>query len=550
MNLLVYIKPVIQYANAILMTIKEIMKALSLAKEQKDNIDYSEEFAGFGDSVGETTEQVEELENALNSLLGFDTLNILGNTNVSNIGVEGLQVEDKILDALKEYNMSLDKVNYKAKDVSEKILTWLGYTKELNEETGEWNWKLQDGFTNLEKIKASVLTIATTFATIKISNGLKTLLMGSEESVGLIGSLKKIPKLLSPTTLIITAIVGLLAYMYASNEDFRESINGLLKSLGSVLIPIINIIVDVIKQLMPIINMLIDEIVIILVPIIEALIPIIQLIAQIIKSLAPIISGALGLIVQVLAKVLSAVLPLINVIIAIAEALVQVVGGAIQFVLGLVDGIVNAVYGVLNTLGDTLKAVFETIVALFSGNTDKIREIWGNLGEKLKGIWGNIWKSIKTTFIGIINSIITVFAKMVNLFTKQINKLTSNLSEVWDWTGIPPIPPIPEWTPNLIPLASGGVITKPTPALVGEYSGAKNNPEIVTPENLMRKVFAESMLPIAQAIINGNQGVIGAIDGLSNRPIELNGRKVSENLYDDFNKVVLRKTGKSLGYVK
>lgn len=38
-------------------------------------------------------------------------------------------------------------------------------------------------------------------------------------------------------------------------------------------------------------------------------------------------------------------------------------------------------------------------------------------------------------------------------------------------------------------LAEGGVISKPTTALMGEYPGARTNPEIVTPENKMRDVF-------------------------------------------------------------
>jgi tape measure domain-containing protein len=41
------------------------------------------------------------------------------------------------------------------------------------------------------------------------------------------------------------------------------------------------------------------------------------------------------------------------------------------------------------------------------------------------------------------------------------------------------------------PFAKGGVITSPTFGLMGEYPGAKNNPEIVTPERLMRSVFRE-----------------------------------------------------------
>lgn len=38
-------------------------------------------------------------------------------------------------------------------------------------------------------------------------------------------------------------------------------------------------------------------------------------------------------------------------------------------------------------------------------------------------------------------------------------------------------------------LAEGGVITRPTTALMGEYPGARTNPEIATPENKMRDVF-------------------------------------------------------------
>lgn len=37
--------------------------------------------------------------------------------------------------------------------------------------------------------------------------------------------------------------------------------------------------------------------------------------------------------------------------------------------------------------------------------------------------------------------------------------------------------------------ASGGVVDRPTLALVGEYAGASNNPEIITPENKLRTVF-------------------------------------------------------------
>lgn len=77
--------------------------------------------------------------------------------------------------------------------------------------------------------------------------------------------------------------------------------------------------------------------------------------------------------------------------------------------------------------------------------------------------------------------------------------------------------------------------------MVGEYSGARNNPEIVSPENKMREVFVQASLPIAQAILNSNQKVIDAIDDLSDRPIELNGRKVSESIFKDLQNEATRR---------
>ena len=54
--------------------------------------------------------------------------------------------------------------------------------------------------------------------------------------------------------------------------------------------------------------------------------------------------------------------------------------------------------------------------------------------------------------------------------------------------------------PLLAALADGGVLTKPTPVLVGEYPGAKSNPEIVTPQNLMYETNLRANVPVLNAI--------------------------------------------------
>ena len=158
-----------------------------------------------------------------------------------------------------------------------------------------------------------------------------------------------------------------------------------------------------------------------------------------------------------------------------------------------------------------------------------------------------MWKPVGNFFIKIMNSCIIAFEVGINFIIKQINKLSA-FSKLLSWAGIPEISKMEEVSFNKIPfLANGGVITKPTMAVMGEYSGASSNPEIATPESLMRKVFLESLLPLAQAIVSGDKEVVNAIDNLSNRPIQLNGRKVSESIYNDLQNEATRR-GTTLAY--
>lgn len=61
-------------------------------------------------------------------------------------------------------------------------------------------------------------------------------------------------------------------------------------------------------------------------------------------------------------------------------------------------------------------------------------------------------------------------------------------------------------------LAKGGIIDSPTTALMGEYAGAKQNPEIVTPENKMREVFESSNDDVVNVLVQGFRQIIQAID--------------------------------------
>lgn len=68
--------------------------------------------------------------------------------------------------------------------------------------------------------------------------------------------------------------------------------------------------------------------------------------------------------------------------------------------------------------------------------------------------------------------------------------------------------------PALAALANGGVLTEPTATLVGEYPGAKRNPEIVTPQNIMYDTFqdAQDNSDVVNAIMAGVRQIVRAIE--------------------------------------
>ena len=516
------IAPLVKYTLSISIALREILEFTNTMKGYK-----YEDFGGGGlfGAVEEGAENAEEAVDGLkNKLLGFDQINTLGESESQETDY------DMLISQIKEYQSGFENVKNDANEISKSILEWLGYTYDA-----EGN--LQKTGKTLDYILNAVKTV---FAIFVSQKALKAV-------TSIVNALKglSILKTLTPTAGVIGAIVALFAILYTTNEDFRNSINQLITSIMDLLLPIIKVIFKIIEAIMPIVMTIINEIVYILAPIINAISPIISLIGQVVESLLPIISVIADILSGVIVVVLDVILIAFNAIWGVIEIIVQLISGGLQVALGVVIGLVETFKGVFQSIGVILQTFVDAFSALFSGDFEGFISAFDGMGERLKSIWGNVWESIKNTFKNIINGIIKGFATFVNLFTDKVNNLTQTLSGAWTWLGIPAIPEIPRWEPTL--LATGGVIREPTNAIMGEYKGAKSNPEIVTPESLMREVFLDSILPVAQAITAGNKQVVDAIGDLAERPVELNGRKVSENIYNDLQNVALRK-GKKLAF--
>lgn len=146
-------------------------------------------------------------------------------------------------------------------------------------------------------------------------------------------------------------------------------------------------------------------------------------------------------------------------------------------------GIKITISTVITNIKDKISTVLNNIKTVWNN-------IWTTIGNVVKNIWNGIWSGIK----GVINSILGGIEGFVNGTIKGINKLLSGISSVANAVGsligLNPIS-LQLNTISLPRLAKGGVLTEATTVLAGEYSGAKTNPEIVTPQNIMRDTFED-----------------------------------------------------------
>lgn len=169
-----------------------------------------------------------------------------------------------------------------------------------------------------------------------------------------------------------------------------------------------------------------------------------------------------------------------------------------------------------------------------------IRNIFSNIGNFFNGIW----KNIKNTFTNLgtsignaisgavktgINGVISLIEKTINTAIRLINggiKLINLIPGVSVGTIN---------TLNLPRLAKGNVAYDETLAIFGEYSGASNNPEITTPQNIMRDTFEDVL-----SNYGGNNQSISL-----NLTVNVSNKKLGQILLDDLRDKT-RRTGKDI----
>lgn len=284
----------------------------------------------------------------------------------------------------------------------------------------------------------------------------------------------------NPITLIVAAIalvVAALYHLWNTNEEFREFLTDFYE----------NHIKPIIEGIKESLTSLWEEH---LKPLWEEnLKPALDGVWETIKTLWDLIANLIGEIVKTISPVV--------------ENILQMIAQFVDDLAGYVGGCI-----------DVLKGIIEFITGVFSGDWEKA---WNGIKDIFKGIWEmmvNLVKAPVNLIIGVINGMISGVVAGLNLVVRAINSIKVDIPDWVPLVGGKHIGfNLSEITAPQIPtLAKGGVITSPTLAMVGEYAGADNNPEIVTPQHILKETIDASNGEVVSALYQMAQLVIAAIN--------------------------------------
>ena len=241
----------------------------------------------------------------------------------------------------------------------------------------------------------------------------------------------------------------------------------------------------------------------------------------------------------------------------IIQGLYNAVSEGIAKIKEIFTKLLNAVKGVFKGIGKWFKKTFSDA---FGG----VKTILNGIIMFVKGIftgsWKKAWQGVKKIFKGVWDTLYSVVKAPINLIIGAVNKMTSAIESAVNWIidGINSLSfDVPDWVPGIggetfgfdldtisipeIPkLATGGLATAPTLAMVGDNRNAKADPEVISPLSKLQGMLDNGKLDEVLRVLNAILDWLKAYDPVFFGTVD---SKVLFKCMQDSNNQYKRKTG-------
>ena len=232
----------------------------------------------------------------------------------------------------------------------------------------------------------------------------------------------------------------------------------------------------------------------------------------------------------------------------ISELLLPLLGNELLSALDQISNVLNTILGIAQSFVQVITGIVQFLVGVFTGDWDMAWEGIQNIAE---GAFSRMGTVIEGILDGIVSNVESAVNQIKTLF-QGISDIASNSSTEFKFSGFNSglsagiggilggitgrsysLAPIPK-------LASGGVLYGDTVAMMGEYPGASNNPEIVTPQNIMRDTVEQANAGVINAVMAMGNKVTKAIED-KNTDVYMDSLKVTRKVMENEDKVKKQK---------
>jgi phage-related protein len=237
-----------------------------------------------------------------------------------------------------------------------------------------------------------------------------------------------------------------------------------------------------------------------------------------------------------------------NIITSIWNGIKSVTSSVWNIILNVIRTVTNGLRSVINSVFNTIKSVITSIwnsirsitssvwngiKGAISGVVNGIRSAVTNGFNSVKSGVINVWNKIKSRTSSIWNGIKNAVKAPINTIIGFINGMINAINRVQI-----KIPKIPDWVPviggkggntigfnipNIPQLATGGVVSEPTLAIVGD--AGRGNPEIVAPKKMIRSIVGDELRKIIGDTNSDQKGENSPIEVIV--PVYLDSREIA-----------------------
>lgn len=501
--------------------LKELLDFLKKIKDLAKNIAdiFLKGFKiGFGntnfDNIKKSLQNIKDIlkdiftnPKVLNSAKNWATSVILNlGKIIGSIASIGVTIAELLVGSLEKYL-----VQNKSRIV-DAITTMLDISTEINNLIGDLFVSLADIFTvfrsdDAKQIGANIINVfATTFSTLELlaEIGIKNII--STFAKPIIDNIDKIKELFNGLLSVIKTTSGSVSDIFSTiGDSFNKVYNDKLKPaydrIFNVSSEIFGTLCDIINnKVIPVLQSLADKFKNITDKYIKpAIDDIIKTFGNIVEDISIFMDTVIKPITEFIIK--NAITPIANGFKFLGDIVLDIIGlitNNIKNAVGIIGDTISLIVGIFTGDGEKIKNAIKDII-------DRIKDTFYSLRDTIKSIFKDIWDNIKNIF-----NLDTVKSHFDNIMNGISNSIKNGLNTIIDWinnaiNGLNSFQiDIPDWLseltglqtfglniPNIPKLANGGIVNQPTLAMVGEYSGASTNPEVIAPLDKLTDLISD-----------------------------------------------------------